>query len=121
MQISLYIGTKRKKDRIVNNELSKYIEGDRSARIKDLILKGLIFEGQRDIDETLLDIRYMMDLDVEVRTSKVKKNDKVMEMNKIENNKNNLVDMETNTLIPSFDNISISKSDIDDIDLEDRI
>ena len=64
MQISLYIGNKRKKDRIVNKELSKFTEGDRSSRIKDLILKGLIFEGNKDIDEELLDIRYMMGLNV---------------------------------------------------------
>ncbi len=121
MQISLYIGTKRKKDRIVNNELSKYIEGDRSARIKDLILKGLIFEGKRDIDEKLLDIRYMMDVDLEVRTNKIKKFDNITEVTKIEKQKIRLDNTETNTLVPSFDNISISKSDIDDIDLEDRI
>ena len=70
MQISLYIGNKKKKDRIVNKELEKFIEGDRSARIKDLILKGLIFEGNSDIDEGLLDIRYMMGLNVEVKTVK---------------------------------------------------
>lgn len=59
MQISLYIGRKKKKDRIVDDELEKYIEGDRSDRIKDLILKGLIFEGRKDIDNKLLDMRYI--------------------------------------------------------------
>ncbi|MCY6354919.1 hypothetical protein [Clostridium sp. ZS2-4] len=59
MQISLYIGRRKKKDRIVDDELIKYIEGDRSDRIKDLILKGLIFEGRKDIEDNLLDMRYM--------------------------------------------------------------
>lgn len=59
MQISLYIGRRKKKDRIVDDELIKYIEGDRSNRIKDLILKGLIFEGRKDIEDNLLDMRYM--------------------------------------------------------------
>ncbi|MCY6370216.1 hypothetical protein [Clostridium ganghwense] len=59
MQISLYIGRRKKKDKIVDDELLKYIEGDRSDRIKDLILKGLIFEGRKDIDDKLLDMRYL--------------------------------------------------------------
>lgn len=59
MQISLYIGRRKKKDRIVDDELIKYVEGDRSDRIKDLILKGLIFEGRKDIEDNLLDMRYM--------------------------------------------------------------
>lgn len=61
MQISLYIGERKKKDKLVNEELLKFVEGDRSDRIKDLILKGLIFEGKKGIDDKLLDMRYLYD------------------------------------------------------------
>ncbi|GAA0182011.1 hypothetical protein SH2C18_44600 [Clostridium sediminicola] len=122
MQISLYIGTRKKKDRIVNQELSKFIEGDRSARIKDLILKGLIFEGNEDIDEKLLDVRYMMGLNVEVKT--VKNNNLTHKPIKQEKtnlrNKNTI--KETENIIPDFKKIRIKNSDVlDDLELEDRI
>lgn len=119
MQISLYIGSKKKKDRIVNEELVKFIEGDRSARIKDLILKGLIFEGNGDIDEGLLDVRYMMGLNVEVKT--VKNNKKNYNTNEFENG--SLRDKSSiETIPPDFSEIKIKSSDLmHDNELEDRI
>lgn len=122
MQISLYIGTRKKKDRIVNGELSKFIEGDRSARIKDLILKGLIFEGNEDIDEKLLDVRYMMGLNVEVKT--VKNNNFNSKPIKQENNdlKNKSTIKTPEKIVPDFKKIRVKNSDLmDDYELEDRI
>jgi hypothetical protein len=120
MQISLYIGKKRKKDRIVNEELSKFTEGDRSSRIKDLILKGLIFEGNKGIDEKLLDIRYMMGLNVEVKTVKNTKsifNDSIKQEIKEKSRVEPLEQIQ-----PDFKNIKIKNSSLlNDSDLEKRI
>lgn len=117
MQISLYIGERKKKDKIVNNELLKYIEGDRSDRIKDLILKGLIFEGRRDIEEKLLDMRYMYNSDfVAVSREdfspphvKVHSNTMVARESVIEEDK------------PDFSDIKVEKREIIDDELEKRI
>lgn len=122
MQISLYIGSRKKKDRIVNEELSKFIEGDRSARIKDLILKGMIFEGNEGIDEKLLDVRYMMGLNVEVKT--VKNNNFNNKPIKQENNdlKNKSTMKTSENIVPDFKKIKMKNSDLmDDYELEDRI
>ncbi|KEI06764.1 hypothetical protein IRP63_00575 [Clostridium botulinum] len=116
MQISLYIGERKKKDKIVNKELLKYIEGDRSDRIKDLILKGLIFEGDRSIDEKLLDMRYMYGshefsaiTTIEPEPMKCDKNDRIIN--------NNISDAQQ----PNFSNIKLTRSAIDDDELENRI
>jgi len=114
MQISLYIGDRRKKDKIVNEELLKYIEGDRSDRIKDLILKGLIFEGDKNIDEKLLDMRYIysslsnMKVDVQPVTKKFSKEHR-LKPKTIEEGK------------PDFSRIKVQKRKVIDDDLESRI
>lgn len=115
MQISLYIGKRKKKDKIVNAELLKYIEGDRSDRIKDLILKGLIFEGKKNIDDRLLDMRYAYDsgrLYTVVTTSE----DEVSSAKMTEN-----IDNDSENNKPDFTNIKIERSEIEDDDLESRI
>ena len=114
MQISLYIGERRKKDKIVNEELLKYIEGDRSDRIKDLILKGLIFEGDKSIDEKLLDMRYIYNnlSSIKVDTQPVAKKfskDSQLKPKTIEESK------------PDFSRIKIEKRNVIDDDLESRI
>lgn len=118
MQISLYIGERKKKDHIVNEELLKYVEGDRSDRIKDLILKGLIFEGKTDIDEKLLDMRYLYEKKFTVSNNKahyVQKN--VEDKPSFSNIKNK----EIEDVKPDFTNIKIDKKDIIDDELEERI
>jgi len=116
MQISLYIGERKKKDKIVNKELLKYIEGDRSDRIKDLILKGLIFEGDRSIDEKLLDMRYMygsheFSAITTIEPDPIRFNKSDLNINKNDNNSSE----------PNFSNIKLTRSDIDDDELENRI
>lgn len=115
MQISLYIGERKKKDKIVNKELLKYIEGDRSDRIKDLILKGLIFEGDRSIDEKLLDMRYMYGCHEFSAITTIEPEVKKMDAGYI--NKNNDYGEEE----PDFKNIKLTRSSIDDDELESRI
>src|SRR3712207_1885279 len=118
MQISLYIGERKKKDRIVNEELLKYIEGDRSDRIKDLILKGLIFEGNKGIDEKLLDMRYMygsheFSAITTLETENIGITNKPPIMSKPENS--------INEVKPDFSNIKVTRTAIDDEELENRI
>ncbi|MGY0373994.1 hypothetical protein [Clostridium sp. JNZ J1-5] len=115
MQISLYIGERKKKDKIVNEELLKYVEGDRSDRIKDLILKGLIFEGKKNIDENLLDMRYAYSSHFTVATIEeppiveaFAKEPAIAPKN-IENEK------------PDFSKIKVKRRKIIDDDLENRI
>jgi hypothetical protein len=116
MQISLYIGERKKKDKIVNEELLKFVEGDRSDRIKDLILKGLIFEGKKDINEKLLDMRYLYDANNlaavtrdDVQIVQAFATPQVIEVKDIDVEK------------PNFNNIKVVKSKIIDDDLEERI
>ncbi|MCY6484809.1 hypothetical protein OW763_10700 [Clostridium aestuarii] len=109
MQISLYIGKRKKKDRIVDRELERYVEGDRSERIKDLILKGLIFEGRKDIDERLLDMRYMYSSNLTAMT---------IEEEKVENIPKKTPTKEKK---PDFSNIKVHRKEIEDDELEDRI
>ncbi|KEH98295.1 hypothetical protein Z962_12650 [Clostridium botulinum C/D str. BKT12695] len=118
MQISLYIGERKKKDKIVNEELLKYIEGDRSDRIKDLILKGLIFEGNKNIDEKLLDMRYMYSshefsaiTTLEPETIGITSKPAI-----ITKPANNI-----NEAKPDFSNIKVKRTAIDDEELENRI
>ncbi|WMJ79964.1 hypothetical protein RBU49_13970 [Clostridium sp. MB40-C1] len=115
MQISLYIGRRKKKDKIVDDELEKYVEGDRSDRIKDLILKGLIFEGRHDIDNKLLDMRYIYNnndfLGAMERGSKGNINIPVV------NIKDNSPALEK----PDFNGIKIKTTEVIDEELESRI
>ncbi len=116
MQISLYIGARKKKDKIVNEELVKFIEGDRSDRIKDLILKGLIFENKKGIDEKLLDMRYLYDSN-NLTAATIDDTLVVQAVPKIKVSE--LKDIEVET--PDFSHLKVSKTIIVDDDLEDRI
>ncbi|MCY6960206.1 hypothetical protein [Clostridium brassicae] len=116
MQISLYIGRRKKKDKIVDDELEKYVEGDRSDRIKDLILKGLIFEGRNDIDNKLLDMRYIYNNNNDFvgameRGSKGNINIPVVTI------KDNSATLEK----PDFKGIKIKTTEVIDEELESRI
>ena len=66
--VPLYVGSKKKKDIICLRELSKFIDGNRSDRVKDLILKGLLYEGRRDIPLELLENKYVNMPDVDMNT-----------------------------------------------------
>lgn len=116
MQISLYIGRKKKKDRIVDDELEKYVEGDRSNRIKDLILKGLIFEGREDIDKTLLDMRYMYAKDNLIAATKVVQEGIMQNSNKLPYKRN-----DASLDKPDFKGIKIKRTEVMDEELENRI
>lgn len=116
MQISLYIGRKKKKDRIVDDELEKYVEGDRSNRIKDLILKGLIFEGRGDIDKTLLDMRYMYAKDNLTAATEIVQEGLVQKPTKVPYKRND-VSLDK----PDFKGIKIKRTKVMDEELENRI
>lgn len=60
MNVPLYIGDKKAKDKIVSAELQRFTEGNRCDRVKDLILKGLIYEGRAGIPEHLLEDKYVL-------------------------------------------------------------
>lgn len=115
MQISLYIGARKKKDKIVNEELLKYIEGDRSDRIKDLILKGLIFEGKRNIDENLLDMRYAYSNHFTAATIEERPVVEVFAKAPVIASKN----IESGK--PDFSKIKVKRKKVIDDDLENRI
>jgi len=118
MQISLYIGERKKKDRIVNEELLKYVEGDRSDRIKDLILKGLIFEGKTDIEEKLLDMRYMYSNNFVTVT---KDESPAIQTAATTCNYIRNTDKKVEDIKPDFSDIKVEKKEIIDDELEDRI
>ncbi|QGU93848.1 hypothetical protein GOM49_00755 [Clostridium bovifaecis] len=118
MQISLYIGERKKKDKIVNEELLKYVEGDRSDRIKDLILKGLIFEGKTGIEEKLLDMRYMYNNSFVTVT---KEEDSVTQVIAATSSSVPDKDRILEEIKPDFSNIKVEKKEIVDDDLEERI
>lgn len=117
MQISLYIGARKKKDKIVNEELLKFIEGDRSDRIKDLILKGLIFENKKGIDEKLLDMRYLYDSNNLTAATIDDSTPAVQAVSKVQVSEVKEIEVEA----PDFSHLKVSKSMIVDDDLEDRI
>lgn len=119
MQISLYIGERKKKDKIVNEELLKYIEGDRSDRIKDLILKGLIFEGNKNIDEKLLDMRYMYSSHEFSSVTKIDPESMGVSVKPVVMVKSQDNDIQKES--PDFSNIKIKRAEIDDDELENRI
>jgi hypothetical protein len=116
MQISLYIGERKKKDKIVNEELLKFVEGDRSDRIKDLILKGLIFERKKGIDEKLLDMRYLYNSNN--LTAATREDIHIVQA------LSNVQIMEAKTIdaeVPDFSQLKVAKTKIVDDDLEERI
>lgn len=121
MQISLYIGRRKKKDRIVDDELIKYIEGDRSDRIKDLILKGLIFEGRKDIEDTLLDMRYMYSGSFTAATALEPTQMPVQPQIQPQVQASPIKPTSSNVSMPSFKGIKVKKKEIIDEDLENRI
>lgn len=118
MQISLYVGGRKKKDKIVNQELLKYIEGDRSDRIKDLILKGLIFEGKSNIDEKLLDMRYMYNNNFSAMTREASVDKPIFNKPVISRQPQVETGIQEK---PDFSNIKIKRGNIPDDDLENRI
>lgn len=125
MQISLYIGRRKKKDRIVDDELIKYIEGDRSDRIKDLILKGLIFEGRKDIEDNLLDMRYMYSGSFTAATalepSPMPVQPQIQPKIRPQVQTSPVKPTASNVSRPSFKDIKVKRKDIIDEDLENRI
>lgn len=125
MQISLYIGRRKKKDRIVDDELIKYIEGDRSDRIKDLILKGLIFEGRKDIEDTLLDMRYMYSGSFTAATAleptQMPVQPQIQPEIQPQVQASPIKPTSSNVSMPSFKGIKVKRKEIIDEDLENRI
>lgn len=108
MTISLYIGKRKRKDRICEKELSKFVEGDRSDRIKDLILKGLLYEGRADIPKEILEARYESyspQVEVVAEEKSVSKTSKKF----------------NSDTKPDFSNIKVTKKTITDDELESRI
>lgn len=118
MQISLYIGERKRKDKIVNEELLKYVEGDRSDRIKDLILKGLIFEGRSDIEEKLLDMRYMYSNNYVAVT---REESHFVQASTMPSHVSVNRGKEAEEDKPDFSNIKVEKKELIDDDLESRI
>ena len=116
MQISLYIGERKKKDKIVNEELLKFVEGDRSDRIKDLILKGLIFERKKGIDEKLLDMRYLYNSNN--LTAATREDIHIVQsLSNVQVVQPKDIDLE----VPDFSQLKIIKTKLVDDELEERI